>query len=234
MLRFLIAVLLLGWAAAASADTIVLTNGRRIDVEQAWEEGDVVKGNLYGSTVQYPRGEVARILTETPTVEYQQLRFGLWELGMTQDQVLAQAKSHSIQLRSQDAPEAPGIPSDQPQETAAGLRYEEELLGRRADVGLQFTPESRTLWRIRVVWRGDVNINRSRLKNDILNRYRNEYGSPDGHLKHSWFSESIHWEVGGSGSIRLKSEKGVLELAYSDGILEDLNERERAAAEGSP
>jgi len=235
MSRFLIAAaLLLGFAAPATADTIVLTNGRRIDVEQAWQDGDMVKGNLYGSVVQYPRRDVAEILTDAPSVDYQQLRFGHWQLGMTQGQVLAKARADSIPLRSKEEPGVPGIPSDRPIENADGLRYEAELLGSRAGVLLNFTPNTRTLWRIQVLWRGDININKSRLKSDILNHYRHEYGPPSSHLKHSWFAESIQWTVGGSGSIRLRSDKGSLELAYSDEILEALNVRESETGPNMP
>jgi len=231
MFRFLVTLaLLMVSGVAASADTIVLTNGRRIEVELAWQEGDVVKGNLYGSVVQYPRREVARILTDAPVDDHQPLRFGLWQLGMTEDQVLAKAKTHSITLRPQDVPAVPGIPIDPSPSAPEGFRYQDELLGNRAGVRLNFTAQTRILWRIQVVWRGDVQINQSRLKRDIANRYRNEYGRPDSHLKHSWFSESIHWTVGDSGTIRLRSDKGVLALAYSDATLVDRYEREKEAA----
>ena len=233
MVRFLAVLMLLaGFGAAASADTIVLKNGRRIDVEQAWQEGGIVKGNLYGSVVQYPRDEVAQILTDAPPVDYQQLRFSHWQLGMTQEQVLAKAQSNGISLRSQDPSAVPGIPEDEPQQPGDGFRYDAELLGRRAGVQLDFTPQTRKLWRIQVVWRGDINMNQSRLKKDIIKHYRNEYGSPSGHLQHSWFSENIHWTVGGSGAIRLQTRKGILELAYSDAILERQYERELARSEG--
>lgn len=231
MLRFLVAaVLILVFGAATSADTIVLKNGRRIDVEQAWEEDGVVKGDLYGSVVQYPRREVAHILTDALPVDYQQLRFGPWKLGMTQDQVFDRAYSDAIQLRPRAAGEAPGIPSDETLEEAGGLRYEAMLLGRRASVQLHFTPQTRTLWSIQAVWRGEININKSRLKNDIASHCRNEYGNPSSHLKHSWFAESIHWRVGNSGTIRLQTRKGTLELAYFDTFLEDLNRSETEAA----
>ncbi len=43
------------------ADTIYFKNGARLDVKKIWREGKSVKCRLYGDTVSYPLGTIARI-----------------------------------------------------------------------------------------------------------------------------------------------------------------------------
>lgn len=49
--------------ASAQADTVVFKNGKRIDVEQAWEEGAFIKCIRFGGEISYPKSKVERIAT---------------------------------------------------------------------------------------------------------------------------------------------------------------------------
>ena len=48
----------------ASADTIFLKNGMRIDVKETWEEDGQIKCVMFGAVVGYPKEDVERIVKE--------------------------------------------------------------------------------------------------------------------------------------------------------------------------
>jgi tetratricopeptide (TPR) repeat protein len=54
-------VAVLGIAAAVSADTIVLEDGRTFEADEAWYEGDVVRYRHKGRLLELPRQAVARV-----------------------------------------------------------------------------------------------------------------------------------------------------------------------------
>ncbi|ACL05280.1 Ankyrin [Desulfatibacillum aliphaticivorans] len=49
--------------ASTQADTVVFKNGKRIDVEQAWEDGSFIKCIRFGGEISYPKSKVERIET---------------------------------------------------------------------------------------------------------------------------------------------------------------------------
>jgi len=63
-IRILFIILTLSFCNIAGADTIVLKNGRRIEVEKAWEDGGQIKGLVYGATIGYPKDQVKNIVRE--------------------------------------------------------------------------------------------------------------------------------------------------------------------------
>lgn len=64
-IRWLAAVLFL--ASIASADTVYLKSGRRIECEKAWEEGKEIKYQISEGTVGIPRSMVAKIVKSDST-----------------------------------------------------------------------------------------------------------------------------------------------------------------------
>jgi len=53
------------------AGTILLKNGRKIDVNRCWEDGDLVKCEQYGAVVGYKKGDVKEVFS-TPASSQEQ------------------------------------------------------------------------------------------------------------------------------------------------------------------
>lgn len=61
---FTVFALLALFPLVASADTIFLKNGMRIDVKETWEEDGQIKCVMFGAVVGYPKEDVERIVKE--------------------------------------------------------------------------------------------------------------------------------------------------------------------------
>lgn len=101
--RILIFSLILSFYSIATADTIVLKNGRRIEVEKVWEDGGQIKGSVYGATIGYPKDQVKNIVREKKILNDAKEMFGfdIWTLGMGINDMMYVAERNDIPLRKE-------------------------------------------------------------------------------------------------------------------------------------
>jgi hypothetical protein len=97
-IRMLIFSLALSICSIATADTIVLKNGRRIEVEKAWEDGGQVKGSAYGATIGSPKDQVKNIERgkNIQKAAKEMLGFDVWTLGMGINDMMRVAERNDI------------------------------------------------------------------------------------------------------------------------------------------
>ena len=205
----------------AVADTIVLNNGRRIEVERAWEESGQIKGSVYGATIGYPKDQVKSVERErnNQNSEEEMLGFDVWTLGMTINEMMIVAERNDIPLRKEGLI---GVnkhfhPSVRKySESATKFYYDSELMGRWAKVKLNFTPISKQLSKITVQWRGLNANNQTQFKVEIEELLINKYGAPMRRFKENLFFEKTEWEVQKTGTISMRSSRGAVDVEYSD------------------
>ena len=82
------------------AETIVLKDGRRIEAEKVWLEGEVVRYKKFGTVVGLPTRQVARVITEGSTNAGPVVDFGFdfWKLGMDINEVMDIAERNQVPL----------------------------------------------------------------------------------------------------------------------------------------
>jgi hypothetical protein len=226
MASIVLALLLLPLNSAA--DTIVLKNGRKVDVEMAWIEEGQVKGVLSGAVVTYPQSAVERI-DQPPSDKAVEVatdagfRFGIWTSGMTLADVRRLADEHALALSSGRLPE--------PQDSAAAMivgptadfgtaiHYRELLLEKSADVEMRFTPDSRRLFGLTLRWMGADLATDSDFFETVYSNLSQKYGRPN--QKESKFLSIVyHWKIDKRCWVDLESGDHAIEIRYMDTKLE--------------
>ena len=84
-------------AVQSNADTIVLKNGNKVEVDHAWEEDGLIKGKKPYGSVSFPKDNVETIIyeKETPNDSFE---FDMWKAGITVDKAIKIAESHNLPL----------------------------------------------------------------------------------------------------------------------------------------
>ncbi|OQX28240.1 MAG: hypothetical protein BWK80_01105 [Desulfobacteraceae bacterium IS3] len=169
-------VFLLLFPFAASADTLILKNGNRIETSRAWEEGGLIKCRRFGAVVGYPKESVERIEhSETPDAsgESSDSSFeksetlsedeeDLFEITSVYDGDTVTAEKYSrkikIRLMGIDAPEsARGAMPSQPYSDASKKYLQNRVLNKR--VRLKFYGEDRYGRYLAEVFLRETNVN---------------------------------------------------------------------------
>ena len=218
MLIFLLA---LSLCDVATADTIVLNNGRRIEVEKVWEDGGQVKGSVYGATIGYPKDQVKNIEREKKIQNdaKEMLGFDIWTLGMDIDDMMRVAERNDIPLRKEGLI---GINKHfhssvrKYAQSATQFYYDCELMGRWAKVKLNFTPTSKQLSKITVHWWGLNANNRDQFKGEIEEMLIKKYSAPKHRYKENLLFVRTEWEVYKTGTVSMRSSSSTLDVEYSD------------------
>jgi hypothetical protein len=223
-IRISFIVLTLSFCNIAGADTIVLKNGRRIEVEKAWEDGGQVKGSVYGATIGYPKDQVKNIVREKKNQNdandaKEMLEFDIWTLGMDIDEMMRVAERNDIPLRKE------GLIGTNKHfhssvrkyaQSATQFYYDCELMGRRAKVSLNFTPTSKQLSKITVHWWGLNANNRDQFKGEIEEMLIKKYSAPKHRYKENLLFVRTEWEVYKTGTVSMRSSSNTLDVEYSD------------------
>ncbi len=219
--KLLIVALTFALSTITAADTIILNNGRRIEVERAWEEGGQIKGSIYGATIGYPKEQIESIerKREYRRDEKEMLGFDVWNLGMGIEEVINVSERNDIPLRKEGLIGSykhfhPSVRKHA--QSAIQFYYDCELLRRWAKVKLNFTPISKQLSKITVQWRGLNANNHIQFKAEIEELLINKYGAPMRRFKENLFFEKTVWEVQKTGTISIRSSRSAVDVEYSD------------------
>lgn len=208
----------------SAADTIVLKNGRKVDVEMAWIEEGQVKGVLSGAVVTYAQEAVERIeraQTEKAVEGANDggFRFGLWASGMSLEDVRRLAGEHALELQTGELPpsEIPAVTvSDAGAATPAiALHYREKLLEKPAGVEMRFTPASERLYGLMLRWKGPELTAESEFFKTVYSNLAQKYGSP--RQKDAGFlTIAYRWKIDTVGWVSLETSDNAIEIRYMD------------------
>jgi hypothetical protein len=87
-----------------AADTILLKDGRRIEAEQVWLEGEMVRYKKFGTIVGLPKDQVARVIetnaSKSPGIT--DFGFDFWKLGMDINEVMDIAERNQVPLHREE------------------------------------------------------------------------------------------------------------------------------------
>jgi hypothetical protein len=222
--RILFIVLTLSFCNIATADTIVLKNGRRIEVEKVWEDDGQIKGSVYGATIGYPKDQVKNIEREKNIQNdtKEMLGFDVWTLGMDIDEIMRVAEGNDIPLRKEGLIGVnkhfhPSVKKYA--QSATQFYYDCELMGRWAKVKLNFTPISKQLLKITIHWTGLNAKDRPQFENEVGEVLIKKYSAPMRRTKEKLLFVRTEWEAYKTGTISMRSSSSALNVEYSDKIL---------------
>jgi hypothetical protein len=93
------AIILMLYPGRSDADNVVLKNGRKINAAKCWEDGDLIRCNLYGQIVSYPKDEVANLTVESsPEKPTDGFIFDIWRSGLKVRDAIDIAETHNKPL----------------------------------------------------------------------------------------------------------------------------------------
>jgi hypothetical protein len=140
------------------AATIVLKDGRKIEVARFWEEGDFLKYQKYGTTIGLPLERIKHIKNDGTPEDSCLVDFGfdLWKMGTRLEDVIGIAERNDIPLsRAGFIPATKHFSAKlcRPYiHTHSKFEYRQIILGYPSKVVLTFTPESKRLALINVTF----------------------------------------------------------------------------------
>jgi len=221
-------------SSSLSADTIVLKDGRRIEAEQVWLEGEMVRYKKFGTIIGLSKGKVARVIRENPSVPQKAVDFGFdhWQLGMPIGEVMAVAERNDVPLHRE------GLVSSNkhfnPQmcrpyiDTHSRFEYRQPLLGYPAEVTLVFTPKSRCLAYIKVHLAPNLTASDPAPNDTVMTMMREKYGQPRKLSRNLLQKNACQWRLSEQNTINLVSGANWTDLVYENATWKGVLQREEA------
>ena len=218
-------------------DTIVLKDGRRIEAEQVWQEGEMVRYKKFGTVVGLPVSQVARVITDASTSAGPVVDFGFdfWKLGMDINEVMDIAERNQVPLHRE------GLISVNKQfnpkmcrpytDTHSRFDYRQQLLGYPTKVTLVFTPRSRRLAFIKVHLAANALSPSPSPRDSILSAMTGKYGKPEKTAKKLFQKDACQWRVSEENSVNLTSGSNWTDLIYENASWKNALEREQSQQE---
>jgi hypothetical protein len=215
-------------------DTIVLKDGRRIEAEQVWLEGEMVRYKKYGTVVGLPTSQVARVITDASTSAGPVVDFGFdfWKLGMDINEVMDIAERNQVPLHRE------GLISVNKQfnpkmcrpytDTHSRFDYRQQLLGYPTKVTLVFTPRSRRLAFIKVHLSPNFSASNPVPNDTVMAVMSKKYGQPRKISKNILQKNACRWRLPDDNTIDLTSGSNWTDLIYENASWKSVLEREAA------
>lgn len=237
--KYIVIILCFIFPALGTADTIILKNGKSIAVKKAWEEGGLVKGELLGSVVGYPKDQVLRIEIDKntqPQILKSGFKFDVWASGISTYECMniAELKDipiHRDRLISANKHFNPAI-SRKYAETSRRFYYKDQILGKWARINLVFTPKSKKLYAMSINWSGAGVSKSSDFFQEIREVMIKKYGKPSSSRKETLFKK-IFWEINKDAYAMLQGGSGFIQLHYFDRNYLELAETESVSIKNS-
>jgi len=216
----------------AAAGTIVMKDGRQIEAEQVWLEGEMVRYKKFGTIVGLPKDQVAQVI-ETNALKSPGITdfgFDFWKMGMGINEVMDIAERNQVPLHRE------GLISVNkhfnPQmcrpytDTHSRFDYRQQLLGYPTKVTLVFTPRSRRLALIKVHLAANAMSPSPSPKDSILNAMTGKYGEPKKMAKKLFQKDAAYWQLSRDNVINLSSGSNWSELTYINALWQSALENE--------
>jgi hypothetical protein len=217
----------------ARADTLILKSGRKIEASKCWHEAEIIKCEKFGQIIGFSKNEVDTvILDRQAVVPADGFLFDIWMSGITVAEAIELAQDHDIPLHKG------GIISINKHfnpkvclpyaDTAIEFEYNAQLLGRQARVAMKFTPTSKKLYSIRMVWSGSGISKKSEFRNQIEAMLTKKYGKPVEIKDHIIF-KTYDFKINKSSFVTMRPGGNYVMMEYLDDRLVQLAEDETTA-----
>ncbi len=214
-----------------SADTIVLKNGNKTEVDHAWEEDGLIKGKKPYGFVSFPKDTVQTVIyeKETPNDSFE---FDIWQAGISIEKAFKIADKNDIPLARIGSPSLfnkfnQNIYKDINKFNA--FHYQTKLMDRYADVSLCFTPTSRVLHKV-IVSLTAAGAGNKGFKEEILNMLKSKYGNKIKYSK-QLFGDTRIWNANRQYTVSMIYQAGYIKIEYSDNALGNQNGAEKKKIE---
>jgi hypothetical protein len=172
--KYLVVLLCLFFPTLGTADTIILKNGKSIEVKKAWKEDDLIKGEVFGSVIGYPKDQVERIEigeSDQAAKPNSGFVFDDWRSGISIYEFMDIAERNDVPIHrdgliSNNKHFNPAM-SRKYADTAGKFYYKDQIMGKWARVDLVFTPKSKKLYTLSINWSGQGVSNKSGFSADV-------------------------------------------------------------------
>lgn len=206
------------------SDTLYLKDGRTINSETVWEEGNYYKYILYGATVGISKNMVERVVFSKK--DESSFQFDIWPFGISVVQAIDVAEQNNIPLHKS------GIisinktfhPQVKKYSDATHFYYNTNLLGHFAKVELIFTPASKKLHTVNIRWLNQ-NANDAKLANEISTMISEKYGKHKKKGKKLYYF-TAEWITEEKNQIEMRSRSTEISLIYTHNFFKQLNYEE--------
>ena len=217
----------------AQADTIILKSGRKIEASKCWREAGMIKCRKLGQIIGFSESEVAAVtIDKKVTAPSDGFSFDIWRSGLMISEVIDLAKENDIPLHKS------GIISVNKHfnpkvclpyaDTATEFEYNAQLLGRRVRIALKFTPTSKKLYSIRMVWSGPGISKKSEFRDSVEAMLIEKYGRPVKVKNHIIF-KTYDFQINQFSTATMRPGGNYVMLEYLDKRLVRLAEDETKA-----
>jgi hypothetical protein len=172
--KYLVVLLCLFFPALGTADTIILKNGKSLEVKKVWEEDDLIKGEVFGSVIGYPKDQIERIEideNDQAAKPNSGFVFDVWRSGISIYEFMDIAERNDVPIHrdgliSINKHFNPAM-SRKYADTAGKFYYKDQIMGKWARVDLVFTPKSKKLYTLSINWSGQGVSNKSGFFADV-------------------------------------------------------------------
>ena len=232
--KYLIIILCVLLPAYTIADTIILKNGKSIEVKKVWEENGLVKGEFLGSVIGYPKDQVERIEFDKNDQDIKPdsgFRFDVWRSGLNIYEVMDIGERNDIPIHRDGLISVNKhfnpIVSRKYADTYRKFYYKDQILGKWARVNLVFTPKSKKLYSLSINWSGQGMSKNSEFFSEVRSLMTQKYGAPSETAKQIIFHK-IFWTINRDAYAMLQGSGGSSKLHYFDKIYLKTAETESA------
>jgi hypothetical protein len=218
---------------SVQADTLILKSGREIEASKCWHEGEIIKCEKFGQVIGFSQSEVETvILDKQAAVPADGFLFDIWRSGISVAEAVDLAQDHDIPLHKA------GIISINKHfnpkvcrpyaNTATEFEYNAQLLGRQARIAMKFTPTSKKLYSIRLVWSGPGISKKSEFRDQIEAMLTKKYGKP-AKIKEHYIFRTYDFKINKFSFVTMRPGGNYVMLEYLDNRLVKLAEDETEA-----
>lgn len=211
----------------SNADTIVLKNGNKIEVDKAWEEDGFIKANRGNGLIGFPKDSVGTVIHEKEE-QHDSFEFDMWKPGITVEKAINIAQSYELPLaRAGDVTLGNKIHPNVYKhiKTTNAFHYRTKLMDRYADITLYFTPTSRLLHNV-TVRITVVGAKTEEFRGEILSMLKNKYGNKNKYGL-QLFGNSRIWKVEDKYTVKMVTMPGYIDIEYADNALGNQNAAEQ-------
>jgi len=214
----------------SEADTLILKNGRHINSMKCWEDGDLIKCKVHGQVIGYPKDQVVEIRKDSVPKSHNGFLFGVWQSGITVHEAIDIAEANNYPFVKNGIITSSKFfnpKSCRPYvDTDTRFEYKENLFNKLAHLRFSFTPTSKKLYTLEVVFSGTGIPKESEFQQQIEAMLREKYGNPFKVTDHILFKD-YDWRISANATVTMRPISNSVIVTYSDVALSKLAETEK-------
>ncbi len=199
-----------------------------------WEEDDLIKGEVFGSVIGYPKDQVERLEigeSDQAAKPNSGFVFDDWRSGISIYEFMDIAERNDIPIHRDGLisinKHFNPIVSRKYAETYRKFYYKDQILGKWARVDLVFTPNTKKLCTLSIKWNGQGVSKESEFFTEVKSIMSKKYGAPSKTDK-EYLIHKIFWNINQNAYAMLQGGGGFSQLHYFDKHYLNLAENESA------